>query len=125
MADGPVRGRLAVSSDLSVEVDDERVDVWSHGDGSLVVVSAPSLGAARRLLAAPSALPVPIDSLDDGLRTAGVGVEVRVRHATVARLGAGLRPSRLSRLVGRRLGLPAGTVVSPRGVVVATLRRLL
>jgi hypothetical protein len=88
---------LSVEADLTATVDGQEVSVDGYGDR--VVVSFPTFRAARRALDGVEALPVPFDSLD-AAADAGVDVDVRVRGASVARLGPGVRPGPLSRLVG-------------------------
>jgi hypothetical protein len=131
---GGPRQPLYVEADLSIQVtpagrtvdalaDDASgaVSVW--GDGSTVTVDCPSFGAARSLLSGLDALPLGPDRVGDELDAMDLTVRVRVRQATVATLGPGVRPKRRSRLFARLAGAPAAAV-SPRGVLVAAVRRL-
>jgi hypothetical protein len=88
---------LSVEADLTATVDGQEVSVDGYGDR--VVVSFPTFAAARRALDGVEALPVPFDSLD-AAGEAGLDVDVRIRGASVARLGPGVRAGPLSRLVG-------------------------
>jgi len=102
---------------LTLERDGARFDVWTE-EGA-VVVNAPSLSSLRSLRSLRS---VPVGSVGTDVRvrelTADIPVEVRVRHATVARVGDG-RGSAL----GRRLtGVEAR--LDWRGVVAAAVRAL-
>ncbi len=108
---------LSVEVDLDVQLDGKRCAVWSEGDK--VVINAPSLGVARSLLSGVETLPVPRELLVDGLGTASLTVELRVRHAPVASLGAAVEPSRLAALAGYSAD------VSLRGLAVTGWRRLL
>lgn len=107
---------LSVEADLDLTVGGHRCAVWTADD--LVVVNAPSLAAARELLAGVDALPIPQARIAGELTDVAVAVEVRVRHAPVARLGSGVDPSPLA----ERAGYDAA--VSPRGVLVAAWRWL-
>lgn len=107
---------LSVEADLDVTIDGERCTVWTEGDR--LVVNTPSLATARELLGGVEALPVPQPRLVGGLADRALTVEVRVRHAPVARLGAGVEPSRLATLAGYEADL------SPRGVLAAGWRWL-
>jgi len=107
---------LSVEADLDVTVDGHRCRVWT--DDGTVVVNAPSLSAARDLLAGVEALPLDQSRLAGELADAALTVEVRVRHAPVARVGAGVEQSPLAELAGYEAAL------SPRGVLVAAWRRL-
>lgn len=115
---------LSVDAELVVERGGRTFRVWSEDDR--VVVDAPSLAALRSLASlrdvlAAGAVPVGDPALDpDGaLADAGITVEVQVRRAPVARVGAGVTGDPL----GRRLtGVDAA--VDPRGVLVAGVRAL-
>lgn len=107
---------LSVEATLDVTVEGRRCAVWTEDD--LVVVNAPSLSTARDLLSGVEALPVSPARLTGELTDAAVTVEVRVRHAPVARLGSGVDPSPLGELAGYEADL------SPRGVAVAAWRWL-
>jgi hypothetical protein len=108
---------LSVDAELVVERGDRTFRVWDE-DGRLVV-DAPSLTALRALDSLRDALPVGALASDDRLADAGLAVEVQVRRATVATVGAGVRGDSL----GRRLtGLDAA--VDLRGVAVAAVRAL-
>ena len=72
---------LSVEADLTATVDGQEVEIDGYGDR--VVVSFPSFRIARRT--------------SEG---AGVDVDVRIRGASVARLGPGVRAGLISRLVG-------------------------
>jgi hypothetical protein len=88
---------LSVEADLTATVDGQDVRVEGYGDR--VVISFPTFAAARRARETMEALPVPFDSFEAAAE-AGVDVDVRVRDASVARLGPGVRAGPLSRLVG-------------------------
>ena len=108
---------LSVDAELVVERGDRTFRVWDE-DGRLVV-DAPSLTALRALDSLRDALPVGALAPDSRLADAGLTVEVQVRRATVATVGAGVRGDP----VGRRLtGLDAA--VDFGGVVVAAVRAL-
>ncbi len=125
------RDPLHVEADLTVEVRPsgpldalageapDSVAVWS--DGQTVTVDCPTFRAARSLLSGLEALPVGAGRVDDELDAAGITVRVRVRRATVAKLGPGVTPRypRLAGLVGA-----GGASVSLRGTVLGALRRL-
>jgi hypothetical protein len=105
----PADRPLDVVADLTVDVGDETVSVRGYGD--LVVVSAPTLSAARALAAAPGAVV-------DRLSAADVTVDLRVRGWSVARAGPDHDPGPLSRTLGVT---PAR--VSPGGLLLAALSR--
>ncbi len=91
---------LSVKADLTATVDGQEVSIDGYGDR--VVVSFPTLAAARTArdgLTTLEPLSLPFDSFDAAAE-AGVDVDVRVRGASVARLGPGVDPGPLSRLVG-------------------------
>jgi len=108
---------LSVDADLDVTVDGNRCRVWSEAD--CLVVNAPSLSAARSLLGGLDALPVPRQLLVGELGRVDLTVEIRVRHAPVARVGSDVTPSRVAELAGY------DAEVSTRGVAVAAYRALL
>jgi len=108
---------LSVDVDLTVTVDGRECAVWDEGD--VVVVNAPSLRTARALIDGVDALPLPVERLVGELASGDLVVEVRVRRSPVARVGAGVAPSRLA----ARTGYDADVAV--RGVVVAAWRALL
>ncbi|PSP63331.1 hypothetical protein BRC79_11420 [Halobacteriales archaeon QH_8_67_27] len=108
---------LSVDAELVVERGDRTFRVWDE-DGRLVV-DAPSLTALRALDSLRDALPVGALAPDDRLADAGLTVEMQVRRATVATVGAGVSGD----TPGRRLtGLDAA--VDLRGVAVAAVRAL-
>jgi hypothetical protein len=107
---------LSVEANLDVTIEGQRCAVWTEGDR--LVVNAPSLSTGRDMLAGVEAVPVPQPRLVGGLADTALTVEVRVRHAPVARLGAGVEPSRLATLAAHEADL------SPRGVLVAGWRWL-
>jgi len=109
-------GALSVEADLAVTVEGRRCAVWT--ENGLLVVNAPSLSTARDLLEGVEALPVSQARLAGELGDADLTVEVRVRHAPVARVGSGVDPSLLGELGGYEAEL------SPRGVAVAAWRWL-
>jgi hypothetical protein len=108
---------LSVDVDLAVTVEGRECAVWNEDD--LIVVNAPSLWTARRLLGGVDALPLDQHRLVAELVRADLVVEVRVRHAPVARLGADVTPSRLADSLGY------DAAVAPRGLAVAAWRALL
>jgi hypothetical protein len=111
-----VTGSLSVAADLDITIDGRRCSVWT--EDSIVVVNAPSLSAARTLLAGVDALPVTQRRVAGELTDAAVTVEVRVRHAPIARLGSDVEPPSLAQLAGYEADL------SPWGVLVAARRWL-
>ena len=113
-ASGP---SATVDANLSLTIEGQECAIWSESD--LLVVTVPPVTAARRLLPGAEQLPVGIDTLLPGLETAGVTVEVRLRHAPVARFGAGVDRTRLAALAGY------DGRVSLRGAAVGLYRRLL
>lgn len=115
----PAGTALSVDAELTLDVDDDRVDVWSENDGGVVVVNAPSVSAARSMLEGAEALPFDTDWTGIGLEAMGITVEFRVRHATVARAGALARP----RLASYIANLPEIEIV-PAGVVLGVARAL-
>lgn len=106
---------LSVTAELQLEVDGHSVTVVGYGD--LVVVEASSLAGARALLDGATTLPVA--EVGPSLRHADVTVDVRVRGASVARLG----PEADAGLLSRSVGIPDAEV-SLGGVVLAGLRYL-
>ncbi|MFB6194156.1 MAG: hypothetical protein ABEI75_03730 [Halobaculum sp.] len=111
------RPPLSVEADLTLTVAGRECRIWSEDD--VVVVNAPSFAVARRLARGLDTIPGAQGRLIEQLVATDVTVEVRVRRATVARLGGGVQPSRVARAAGLdgRLDL--------RGVVTAAWRRLL
>lgn len=108
---------LSVDAELVVEGAGYTYRVWSEDDR--LVVDAQSLGALRALDDLEGTLPVPVDTLGSGLATVGLDVEVQVRRATVARLGAGVVGGPLGRwLTGTDAALDL------TGVATAAVRRL-
>ena len=106
---------LDVEATLTVERDGTVFDVWTEDDR--VVVNAPSLSALRELRSLWNA-PLP-PGADGGSGIADLPVEVRARHATVARTGAGAAGSPLlTRVAGRDARLDW------RGVLAAAVRAL-
>lgn len=108
---------VSVEADLDITVDGDRCAVWTEPD--CLVVNAPTLSAARALLSGAESLPLSPDRLAMGLTETDLTVEVRVRYATVARVGASVRPSRLASLAGY------DATVSARGLATAVWRGLL
>jgi len=107
---------LSVEADLTLDTDRGAATVRGYGD--LVVVDLTSLSVARDLLEGTATLPTAgLAGVEEGLRTADVVVDVRVRGRSVARLGRDAAPGPLS----RALGAPGR--VSLAGVVLAALRR--
>ncbi|WP_227133765.1 hypothetical protein [Halorubellus salinus] len=87
---------LTVDADLDVEVNGDPVAVTSTEDR--VFLEFPSVLAFVRAARRPPAVDYrPIDAV---LRASDLAVEVRVRHRTVAALGADTRPSLLLRRLG-------------------------
>lgn len=107
---------VSVDAELSVTIDGRECDVWTAGE--TVVVNAPSLRVALALLDGVDALPMTERRLVSGLRAAALVVEVRVRYATVAMVGAGVESSVFGALTGY------DAAVSPRGVLAAAWRAL-
>lgn len=88
---------LSVEADLTATVDGQAVEIDGYGDR--VVLSFPTVAAARRARESIDALPVPFDSLAAAAEV-GVDVDIRIRGASVARLGPDVRAGPLSKLVG-------------------------
>lgn len=108
---------LSVDVDVALTIDGRECAVWNEGDR--VVVNVPTLSTARSVLSGVETLPLAAHRLVAELDRAGLVVELRVRHATVARLGADVTPSRLATLAGY------DAAISPRGLAVAVWRGLL
>ncbi len=102
---------------LDVTVEGQTCAVWDEGE--TVVVNAPTFSAARALLSGAEMLPVEQSRLGTDLGRADLTVEVRIRHAPVARIGADVTPSSLASAAGFEGSL------SVRGLAVAAWRRLL
>jgi hypothetical protein len=112
-----VTGRtLAVDAELVVENGGRTYRVWSEGDR--LVLNAPSLSALRALGDLRDALP-PGVAPDSRLADAGLTVELQVRRAHVASLGAGATGDPLGRFV---TGTDA--TLNPTGVLAAAVRAL-
>lgn len=110
-------GPVSVDVTLAVTVDGHECSVWTE-DG-VVVVNVPSLSAAYTFVDSAGAAPAVVQRLGIDLSRTDLAVEVRVRHAPVARFGAGVDPSRLVALAGY------DGVVSPRGLAAAAWRAFL
>lgn len=108
---------LSIETDLDITVDGDRCVVWTEPD--CLVVNAPTVSAARALLSGVESLPLSQARLAAGLTQTDLTVEIRVQHATVARVGAAVEPSRLASLAGY------DAAVSVRGLAVAVWRQLL
>lgn len=111
---------LSIDADLDVTIAGRECRVWTEGD--TLVVNAPSFAVARRLadgLDAVESIPGAEGRLLAELVKADLLVELRVRRATVARLGAGVTPGPLAGLVGVDGRVDLG------GVAAAAWRRLL
>ncbi|MFC7133416.1 MULTISPECIES: hypothetical protein [Salinibaculum] len=108
---------LSVDVDLEVTIDGRQCAVWNENDH--VVVNAPTLATARAVLKGVEALPLDQTRLAARLAEADLAVELRVRHAPVARLGGRVVPSLLADLAGYDAD------ISLRGVAVAAWRALL
>ncbi|MFP4229209.1 MAG: hypothetical protein ACLFTE_10325 [Salinivenus sp.] len=92
---------IEVLADLQLAVDGE--DISIQGDGDQIVVDLPSLRAGRRLVnSGPFALGRRSDQMDrlhQALDVSGIGVVVRLRGESIARLGKGAEPGLLSRVL--------------------------
>lgn len=113
---------LRVDADLVLAHDGDRVDVWTEdgSDGSLVVVNAPSFAAVRALRRTLATLPATPGTVGERLADVDLTVEVRVRHARVARVGAGVSGGPVAtRLAG------GAAAVDWSGVAAAVVRRFL
>jgi hypothetical protein len=102
---------LDVVAELELTVEGQSVQVVGYGD--LVVVEAPTLGAALSLLRGTATLPTA--EVGAGLRDADVTVDVRVRGVSVATLGPDADPGPLDRR------LADGADVSLGGALLAVL----
>lgn len=114
------RRSLSIDADLDLTIDGRECRVWTEGD--TLVVNAPSLLVARKLADGLEALERPPGAegqLVAELIAAGVTVELRVRRASVARLGSGVTPNRLAELGG------VNGRASLKGVAVAAWRAIL
>lgn len=110
-------GTLRIDADLALEHDGDEIGVWDEEE--TLVVNAPSFRAARRLRDAFTKLPIERFDPLNRLEETGLTVDVRVRHASIARFGAGVDGGTIeSRLLGR------GGTVHWRGVLAAVARRL-
>lgn len=108
---------LSVDAELVVEGRGRTFRVWSEGDR--ILVDAPSLFALRSLDSLRETLPFGTVAPGDRLADAGLTVEVQVRRATVARVGAGVSGDR----AGRRLtGMDAA--IDWSGLAKAAVRAL-
>jgi hypothetical protein len=108
---------ISVDVSLAVTVDGYECSVWTEDDA--VVVNVPSLSAVRALLDSADAVPLTTSRLGSDLARADLVVELRVRHAPVARFGTGVVPSRLADLAGYDVA------VSLRGLATGVWRALL
>jgi hypothetical protein len=108
---------LAVEADLALAVDGEEISV--SGSGSHLVVSVPSIAAARKALRALDALPTGFEPAGTRIRDAELSVDVEFEGVTVARLGPYIEPDALSRALGF-----APARVWPGALVRAFVRRL-
>jgi hypothetical protein len=107
---------LSVEADLVLEREGREFRLWSEDDR--LVFAAPSL-AALRAIDLGEALPIAPDTFGAGLAAAELTVEIQVRRATVARLGAGVESGPLGRwLTGTDAAVDLG------GVSVAAVRAL-
>lgn len=123
---------LDIAADLSLTHDGEEIAVWDDDDH--LVVDAPSFTAVRALTRTATSAPTPALGLsgmsdspsgdvDAVLDSYDLSVEVRVRYATVARLGGdAVATGWRRRLAERVFGVPAGVRI--RGCVVAMARRV-
>lgn len=114
------RRPLSIDADLDVTIAGQECRVWSEGD--TLVVNAPSFRVARRLADGVEALES-VPGLDGRLLgelvKADLVVELRVRRATVARIGSGITPGPLAGVVGVDGRVDLG------GTLAAAWRRLL
>lgn len=99
---------LSVDVDLEVTVDGSRCSVWNENE--LIVVNAPTLAAARALLSGVETLPLAQRRLVGRLSKADLTIEIRVRHVPIARVGAGVEPSRLAATAGYDADLSLGAI---------------
>ena len=107
---------LTVDAELVVERGGRTYRVWSEGDR--LVLAAPSLAALGALGSVRDALP-PDLAPGDRLTEAGLTVELQVRRAPVASLGAGVAGGPLGRaLTG------SDATLEPLGVLTAAVRAL-
>lgn len=97
---------LSVDVDLEVTVDGAECTVWNEAD--LIVINAPTLSAARSLLSGVEALPLAQSRLTESLSETDLTVEIRVRYAPVARVGAGVVPSGVAAAAGYDADLSLG-----------------
>ena len=100
MADRPAPSLppLQIEADLDLEIDGERVRVGS--DGQRLLVDLPSVRAARGLVGPLGQNEGAVAFVHAALTEADVTAEVRLGGETLARLGAGTRPSRLAKYLG-------------------------
>lgn len=92
---------LEVVADLQLAVDGEPISV--EANGKRIIVNLASLEAGRRVL---ESYPLsgnrrltPTDRLQEVLKIGGFTLDVRLQGETVARIGSGARPGRLSRIL--------------------------
>jgi hypothetical protein len=114
VTDAPPARPLSVDADLTLTVAGSEVSVRGYGD--LVVVDAPDLRTAARMVRGGRQFLTPFGAAVD---RGDLTVDVRVDGGSVARLGAGVPSGRLSRLVG---ATPAR--VSAGGLALAAIDRL-
>jgi hypothetical protein len=108
-----------VTGAVDAEVDDGSGSVRGYGD--LVVVSLPSVGAARRLARAVAAAEAAEGArIPEAFERADLSVDVRVRGVSVARVGPAARAGALGRRLSERLGVAAS--VSLGGVLRSLFR---
>ena len=96
---------LDVLGDLTLTVDDDRIDV--RGDGRRIVIDVPSTTAARNvLLKSPYGGDSPQETatyVHELLSEVDLTLDIMLNHQRVARLGADARPNAVSRF----LNMPA------------------
>ena len=108
---------LTAEAELVLEGDSGTYRGYDEHDR--LVVDAPSLSALRGLADLRTALPVGDENVGSKLATAGLAVDLRVRRATVARLGSGVDGGPVGRwLTGTDAAL------DPTGVATAAVRAL-
>jgi hypothetical protein len=107
--------KLDIQADLSLSVDGEPVAI--QGRGREITIAVPSLRTGRRLLDTPLTGRQQTRRVHDALRQADVTARVMLNGHTIARIGAGARPSAIGRWM--RLG---EAEVRPSAVAAASAR---
>jgi hypothetical protein len=95
------RRRLEVSADLTIS--HELGDVLVTGHAGRMTIDLPGLAMGRELTRTGLGQvgTAGMRTFDNALRGAGLTMDVRIRNRRVGRLGSGVRPGVIDRLLGR------------------------